>query len=387
MLRVRIRRRPADHRAAARDRRDQHPVRPRHRRRHRPAEHPAALDPGRGRPGDLGAARGRRPDRRPRRAATPRASSSARRSPASPPTRSSTAPRRSRRSATAGSATRSSPTCRASSRRPSPGTPRSTSRTRSTTSRSSASCTPSTAPASTSGSAAACRPTRCFAQRLGAWVPLEEVPEVWEGVVSIFRDYGYRRLRTRARLKFLVADWGPEKFRQVLQDEYLGRALLDGPPPAHPADRRRDHVGVHRQKDGRVCDRRRPARRPGQRHDPGPPGRARRPSTARVGCGSPRSRSSSCSTSTRRPRRDARRRPGRDRPAADAQRVPPRRPWPAPASSSASWPSSRPRHARACTSRAGAPAARTSTSRSRINVNGCPNSCARFQVADIGLKG
>ena len=22
-----------------------------------------------------------------------------------------------------------------------------------------------------------------------------------------------------------------------------------------------------------------------------------------------------------------------------------------------------------------------------INVNGCPNSCARFQVADIGLKG
>ena len=31
---------------------------------------------------------------------------------------------------------------------------------------------------------------------------------------AIFRDYGYRRLRTRARLKFLVADWGPEKFRR-----------------------------------------------------------------------------------------------------------------------------------------------------------------------------
>ena len=37
--------------------------------------------------------------------------------------------------------------------------------------------------------------------------------------------------------------------------------------------------------------------------------------------------------------------------------------------------------------RAGAPAAATSTSRSPINVNGCPNSCARIQVADIGLKG
>ncbi|GAA1726597.1 nitrite/sulfite reductase [Streptomyces yatensis] len=87
--------------------------------------------------------------------------------------------------------------------------------------------------------------------RLGAWVPLEDVPEVWAGVVSIFRDYGYRRLRTRARLKFLVADWGPEKFRQVLEDEYLGRPLSDGPAPEEPVQRWRDHIGVHRQRDGR----------------------------------------------------------------------------------------------------------------------------------------
>uniref|UniRef100_A0AAU2V0C1 assimilatory sulfite reductase (ferredoxin) n=1 Tax=Streptomyces sp. NBC_00003 TaxID=2903608 RepID=A0AAU2V0C1_9ACTN len=87
--------------------------------------------------------------------------------------------------------------------------------------------------------------------RLGAWVPLDEVPDVFEGVISIFRDYGYRRLRTRARLKFLVADWGPEKFRQVLQDEYLKRELLDGPAPEQPKDVWRDHLGVHRQNDGR----------------------------------------------------------------------------------------------------------------------------------------
>ncbi len=86
--------------------------------------------------------------------------------------------------------------------------------------------------------------------RLGAWVPLDEVPEVWAGVVGIFRDWGYRRLRTRARLKFLVADWGPEKFRQVLEDDYLKRKLVDGPAPAEPSGRWRDHVGVHRQKDG-----------------------------------------------------------------------------------------------------------------------------------------
>lgn len=87
--------------------------------------------------------------------------------------------------------------------------------------------------------------------RLGAWVSREEAADVYEGVISIFRDYGYRRLRTRARLKFLVADWGPEKFRQVLEDEYLGRKLTDGPAPPQPDQRWRDHVGVHRQQDGR----------------------------------------------------------------------------------------------------------------------------------------
>jgi sulfite reductase (ferredoxin) len=87
--------------------------------------------------------------------------------------------------------------------------------------------------------------------RLGAWVPVEEVADVMEGVVSIFRDYGYRRLRNRARLKFLVADWGAERFRRVLEDEYLKRKLADGPAPEFPAQRWRDHIGVHRQKDGR----------------------------------------------------------------------------------------------------------------------------------------
>ncbi|MEU9182221.1 nitrite/sulfite reductase [Streptomyces sp. NPDC048550] len=87
--------------------------------------------------------------------------------------------------------------------------------------------------------------------RLGTWVSLDEVPDVYEGVISIFRDYGYRRLRTRARLKFLVADWGPAKFRQVLEDEYLKRGLTDGPAPEQPSGQWRDHVGVHRQQDGK----------------------------------------------------------------------------------------------------------------------------------------
>ncbi len=89
-----------------------------------------------------------------------------------------------------------------------------------------------------------------LAERLGTFISEERAPEVWLGVVKIFRDYGYRRLRNKARLKFLLAEWGPEKFRQVLQDEYLGYQLPDGPAPA-PAPSPGDHVGVHAQKDGR----------------------------------------------------------------------------------------------------------------------------------------
>ncbi|WP_232717711.1 nitrite/sulfite reductase [Gordonia metallireducens] len=88
-----------------------------------------------------------------------------------------------------------------------------------------------------------------LAQRVGAWVPLDEVPDVWEAVVSIFRDYGYRRLRAKARLKFLIKDWGIEKFRQVLEDEYLGRKLIDGPAPEQP-ERPIDHIGVQKLRNG-----------------------------------------------------------------------------------------------------------------------------------------
>ncbi|MGL5857270.1 MAG: nitrite/sulfite reductase [Angustibacter sp.] len=88
-----------------------------------------------------------------------------------------------------------------------------------------------------------------LAVRLGSWVPLDDVPDVWAAVTAVFRDHGYRRHRHKARLKFLVADWGPERFRQVLETEYLGRRLADGPAPE--PGQTDDHVGVHQQRDGR----------------------------------------------------------------------------------------------------------------------------------------
>src|SRR5262249_1645521 len=39
-----------------------------------------------------------------------------------------------------------------------------------------------------------------------------------EAVIKLFRDHGNRADRKRARIKYLVHDWGVERFRQVLQD-------------------------------------------------------------------------------------------------------------------------------------------------------------------------
>lgn len=88
-----------------------------------------------------------------------------------------------------------------------------------------------------------------IARRLGVWVPLDEVLEVWANTVRIFRDFGYRRLRNRARLKFLIASWGIERFRAVLE-EYMGHPFVEGVEPPIVTGNR-DHIGVHAQKDGR----------------------------------------------------------------------------------------------------------------------------------------
>ena len=140
-----------------------------------------------------------------------------------------------------------------------------------------------------------------FAQRLGVFVRPDEVTEVWAGVTSVFRDYGYRRQRNHARLKFLMADWGPAKYREVLEKEYLGRALPDGPPPR---TRRRTATTPASPRSTTACwpwaPRPSPAAPPAPRCTNSP----RWPSgTARGGSGSPPSRVWSCSTSRRTPAR------------------------------------------------------------------------------------
>ena len=128
-----------------------------------------------------------------------------------------------------------------------------------------------------------------IAQRLGTFVKQEQVPEVWAAVASLFRDYGYRRLRHRARIKFLVADWGAERFREVLEKEYLGYALPDGPARSTSTPACGTTSACTRRRTGwpTSASRRRSA---GSTATPCTPSPRWPTSTAAAGCGPPPSR-------------------------------------------------------------------------------------------------
>jgi sulfite reductase (ferredoxin) len=72
----------------------------------------------------------------------------------------------------------------------------------------------------------------------------EEVLEIATAVVTIHRDYGNRTNRRLARLKYVLDDWGPAKFKEVLE-ERVGRKLA--PPRELAWKSGLDYLGWHRQ--------------------------------------------------------------------------------------------------------------------------------------------
>ena len=58
-----------------------------------------------------------------------------------------------------------------------------------------------------------------FARSLGVFIKPEDVIEVCTAVLEIFRDHGNRSRRNRARLKFLIDDWGEDKIRSALESK------------------------------------------------------------------------------------------------------------------------------------------------------------------------
>ena len=87
-----------------------------------------------------------------------------------------------------------------------------------------------------------------LAQILDLFIKPEQIKDICIGVTKIFRDYGYRQKRNHTRLKFLVADWGAEKFKEVLIQE-LGWTPEAGIVWQEPTGTvQQDHLGIHAQK-------------------------------------------------------------------------------------------------------------------------------------------
>jgi ferredoxin-nitrite reductase len=84
------------------------------------------------------------------------------------------------------------------------------------------------------------------AESLDVFVRPEEAAEVCGHVVRVYRDYGPRETRNRARLAFLIQDFGLGWFRGELEKR-CGRPLLRAGEDLRKAAHV-DHLGVHPQK-------------------------------------------------------------------------------------------------------------------------------------------
>ncbi|HVS40294.1 MAG TPA: NADPH-dependent assimilatory sulfite reductase hemoprotein subunit [Gemmataceae bacterium] len=80
------------------------------------------------------------------------------------------------------------------------------------------------------------------------YVPADQVVHAAESVVKLFRDHGNRADRRRARIKYVVHDWGVERFREVLAGYLGGMPALPRPIEVGGMDL---HLGWHPQGDGK----------------------------------------------------------------------------------------------------------------------------------------
>ncbi len=98
-----------------------------------------------------------------------------------------------------------------------------------------------------------------LARDIDVFVTPEQAPVVSGAISALFRDNGDRENRYNARIKFLLDEWGPEKFRNVLQEEYVDFELETAGEDlrseysynsGYTNGGHADHVGIHEQADG-----------------------------------------------------------------------------------------------------------------------------------------
>jgi ferredoxin-nitrite reductase len=83
---------------------------------------------------------------------------------------------------------------------------------------------------------------------LNAWVtPDDQVVELCRAILEVYRDNGLRANRQKARLMWLIDEWGMDKFRAAVEEAY-GQPLLSAALEDEIDWDKRDHIGVYPQK-------------------------------------------------------------------------------------------------------------------------------------------
>ncbi len=82
---------------------------------------------------------------------------------------------------------------------------------------------------------------------LDCFVLPEQVAPLCVAILEVYRDYGSREARQKARMMHLIDDWGLARFRSTVQ-ETLGEPLTLAASEEFIDYDKRDHVGVYRQK-------------------------------------------------------------------------------------------------------------------------------------------
>lgn len=81
------------------------------------------------------------------------------------------------------------------------------------------------------------------------FVAKDDVYDLVKAVVATQRDYGDRNQRRHARMKYLVHDWGLEKFKRVVE-QYFGKPIAAS--KSLPEFKYEDYLGWHEQGDGQL---------------------------------------------------------------------------------------------------------------------------------------
>lgn len=82
---------------------------------------------------------------------------------------------------------------------------------------------------------------------MNVWVAPDQVVALCRAILEVFRDHGLRANRQKARLMWLIDEWGLDKFRAEVEHR-LGNLLQPAAPKDEMDWEKRDHIGVYAQK-------------------------------------------------------------------------------------------------------------------------------------------